>query len=171
MTSSNELHVMTRTLLLSTVSLVLILPLVSCTEPRPSESLRERNLRNNPINELRVSAAQQTLVEGQRTRLSAMVMMGDSVHSVAENTSFYVEGPGEIVRDDDNVYYVAGSPTENKPAKVYGIIDPAEYGHSQGEIESNRVDLFVVSKEEHGVAMPDVDSFERNTIEEDDVDY
>lgn len=162
---------MTRTLLLSTVSLVLFLPLVACTEPRPSESLRERNLRNNPINELRVSAAQQTLVSGQRTRLSAMVMIGDSVHSVAENTSFYVEGPGEIVRDNDNVYYVAGSPTENKPAKVYGIIDPAEYGHSQGEIESNRVDLFVVSREDHSVSMPDVDSIETDSVDEEDIDY
>lgn len=161
---------MTRSLLLTTFSLVLILPLVSCTEPRPSESLRERNLQNNEINELRVSAAQQTLVEGQRTRLSALVMIGDSVHSVTENTSFYVEGSGEIVRDDGNAYYVAGTPTDEKPAKVYGILDTSEYGHSQGDIESNRVDVFVVSREEHSVSMPDVDSIETNTIDEDDLD-
>lgn len=162
---------MNRTLLLSAFSIALILPLASCTQTKPSESLRERNLKNNEINELRVSAAQQTLVEGQRTRLSAMVMLGDSVHSVTENTAFYVDGLGEIVRDDGNAYYVAGAPTEEKPAKVYGIIDTGEYGHAQGEIESNRLDLFVVSRADHAVSMPDVQSFETDTVDEEDIDY
>ncbi len=138
----------------------LLIPFVACNTPNQSAEIRERQLRTEEISDLQISSTKQTLVEGQRTRVSALAMVGGSVYSVTGNTEFSIEGPGKISRDDGKAYYIAEAPTGDNPSVVRGFLDPGAYGNKGKSLKSQPLNIFVVSEEDHGVHMPDMHSFQ-----------
>lgn len=154
---------MNRRLILSAFATCLLI-LTACTSPDPAEDLREQQLRNSEVHQLNISATKNTLIEGERTRLQAIAMIGKSPTNVTRNVTFYVEGPGDVTRQNGNAYYVATGITKDGESVVYATFDPSTFGGTGDPLESNQLNMFVLSRKDHKVTMPSVDSFETNSV-------